>query len=80
MEFLIFTSPIGLHGNNLSIEFALNILLEKKKHLIHISTFLEQINPSEFAKIINEAYIILVFANRERGQDPIHPKIFVPKE
>jgi hypothetical protein len=32
--------------------------------------FLKQINPSELAKIINKAYIICMFPNRERGRTP----------
>jgi hypothetical protein len=58
IEFFILTSPISLHCNNFSIKFSLNKLLEIKKYLINIRMLLEQIYPSKFAKIIDEAYIV----------------------
>jgi hypothetical protein len=39
MEFLIFTTPIGLHGDDYSAKFALNQLLKIEKHLVNIGTF-----------------------------------------
>jgi hypothetical protein len=48
----------------------LNILLVIKKSLINIRTFFEQINPSEFAKVIDKAYIICMFPNRKRCRPP----------
>ena len=58
VEFFIFTTPINLHGNDLSIKLALNKLLKIKENLIHLRTFFKQIDPSKFTVIINEAYII----------------------
>jgi hypothetical protein len=70
VQFLIFTNPISLHGENFATKLALNILLKIKKDLIHFRTFLKQINPSKLAKIINETYIIRMFAYRERSRTP----------
>jgi hypothetical protein len=53
MEFFIFTTPISLHCNDFPIEFALNELLKVKEHLINFRMIFKQINPSEFAEIIN---------------------------
>jgi hypothetical protein len=39
-------------------------------NLINITPLFEKINPSEFAIVINKAYIILVFANRGRSWAP----------
>jgi hypothetical protein len=47
-----------------------NILLIIEKSLINIRTCFKQIDPSEFAKIINKAYIICMFSHRERGRTP----------
>jgi hypothetical protein len=44
--------------------------LKIKKHLIHIRTLLEQINPGELAEIINKAYIVCMFPNRKRSWTP----------
>jgi nitrogen regulatory protein PII-like uncharacterized protein len=71
MEFFIFTSPvIGLHGDNFLIKPTLYIFLEIKKNLEHFGMFLEQINLGKLAKIINEAYIICMFARRHRSRIP----------
>jgi hypothetical protein len=69
MEFLIFTPPlpISLHSNYFPSKLALNILLKIKEHLINIITLFKQINPCELAKIINKAYIVCMFPNRERS-------------
>jgi hypothetical protein len=63
MEFLIFTTPIGLHSDDFPAKFALNQLLKIKKHLVNIRTLFDQINPCELAKIIDKAYIVRVFIN-----------------
>jgi hypothetical protein len=54
--------------------------LKIKKNLINIRTFLKQINPSILAKIIDEAYIICMFAYRKRSWTPYIRKKLVPKE
>jgi hypothetical protein len=59
--------PISLHSNNFPSKLAFNILLKIKKHLIHIRTLFEQINPGELAEIINKAYIVCIFPNRKRS-------------
>jgi hypothetical protein len=41
-----------------------------KKSLINIRTLFEQINPGEFTKIIDKAYIVCMFSHRERGRTP----------
>jgi hypothetical protein len=45
-------------------------LLKVKKSLINIRTLLKQIDPSEFTKIIDKAYIVLMFPNRKRCWSP----------
>jgi hypothetical protein len=75
VEFFIFTTPISLHGDNLTIKLALNILLKIKKHLINIRMLLKQVDPSKFTEVINEAYIICMLANRERSRTPYIKKI-----
>jgi hypothetical protein len=81
MEFFIFTSPVGLHGDNFLIKPAFYIFLEIKKNLEHFGMFLEQINPGKLAKIINESFIICMFARRHRSRIPhMRKNLLIPRE
>ena len=59
-----------MHGDNFAIKLSFNKLLKIKEDLINLKKFLKKINPCEFAKIIDKAYIISVLANRGRGRTP----------
>jgi hypothetical protein len=63
IQLLIFPTPVGLHGNNLSIQEALNMLLENVEFREQFRFVLQKINPSKFGIVINEAYIITEFAS-----------------
>jgi hypothetical protein len=41
IEFLIFTSPVGLHGKDFSTKPTFDILLKIKEHLKHLGAFLK---------------------------------------
>ena len=64
IQLLILASPVSLHGEDLFVELAFDKRLEIGKNLKHLRSIFQKINPSIFAKIINEAYIILIAPNR----------------
>ena len=59
IEFFIFTSPIRLHCNNFPTKRSLDKGLELLKFREYFRFMFQQIDPCEFAEIINEAKIIL---------------------
>jgi hypothetical protein len=63
MKLLIFSSPIGLDSKNFSVKKPLNKILKFSKNLKNFGLMLEQVDPCEFAKIINEAHIIFILSN-----------------
>jgi hypothetical protein len=60
----ILASPVRLNNKNLSIKLLFNKTLELLKLLKHLGFELDEINPCEFAKVVNEANIILLSADR----------------
>jgi hypothetical protein len=60
----ILTSPVQLNSRNLSIKLSFNKTLDLLKLLKHLRFELDEINPGEFTKVINEANIILLSADR----------------
>jgi hypothetical protein len=67
---LIFRTPISLHGNNLSVQESLNMLLGILEFRKHFRYVLQKKYPSKFGVVINEAYIIAEFASRARSRPP----------
>jgi hypothetical protein len=65
-RYLIFGTqhPVGLNDKNLLIKQALNKTLEFFESLEYFIFVFEQVNPSEFTKIINETNIIFISPNR----------------
>jgi hypothetical protein len=70
VQLLILTTPIGLHSDNISRKFAFNKVHEIVEDIKDIRFFLNKINPCELAKIIDEAYIIIVSTYRGRRRTP----------
>ena len=67
---LIFPTPIGLHGNYLTIKETFNMSLEKTKFLEDIRFIFEQIYPAKLAKIINKADIIFLSSYKDGSRTP----------
>jgi hypothetical protein len=59
-----------LDSKNLLVKESHNEILEIKKILEHLRLVLEKIDPSEFAKIINEANIVFISTNGLTGRTP----------
>lgn len=70
IQFLVFTSPIRLHGNDFAIKKAFNKTLKIMKTLKDFRFVAKQINPSEFTEIIDKTNIIIEFAYRSRCGTP----------
>jgi hypothetical protein len=64
VKLLILASPIRLNSKNLSIKPPFNKTLKLLKLLKHLGFELDEINPGEFSKVIDEANIILLSADR----------------
>jgi hypothetical protein len=62
--------PITLHGKDLTMKEALNMGLEFLKFLQNFIFVFNKIDPSEFAKIINETHIVFKPTNRFRCRAP----------
>jgi hypothetical protein len=60
VKFLIFTTLIGLHGENFSIKESLSKGLKLSKFLKDFRFMLKQIDPCKFTVIINKANIISI--------------------
>jgi hypothetical protein len=58
MDFVIFTTPIGLNYLDLRTQKALNIGLEGIKHILNIRLVFKKINPIEMCVIIDKTDII----------------------
>jgi hypothetical protein len=63
VKFPILTSPVQLNSKNLLIKLPFNKTLELLKLLKHLGFELDEINPGEFTKVIDEANIILLSAD-----------------
>jgi hypothetical protein len=61
---------VGLHGQQFLIEESFNTSLEVLKFLKNFRFMFEQVNPCEFAKIIDKRNIVIVLSNRSRGRAP----------
>ena len=59
MEFVIFTTPIGLNCLDLRTQEAPNIGLEGIKHILNIRLVFKKINPTKTCVIIDKADIII---------------------
>jgi hypothetical protein len=70
IQFFLFSSPIRLDGQNLSIQDALHMLLKNVKLSKHLGLMFQEKNSSVFGEIIDEANIISVSANRTRRRTP----------
>jgi hypothetical protein len=70
IQFFILASPIGLHSNYFLIKFAFNKVHEIVKDIKDIRLLFDEMDPSEFAKIINEAHIIFVATYGYRCRTP----------
>jgi hypothetical protein len=67
---LVFTTPIGLHSDDLSTKESLNQVLEVSKALKHFRFMFKSINPHILAQVIYEAYIVFFSTNELRGRVP----------
>jgi hypothetical protein len=63
VEFFILTSPGSLHGNNFTINKSLNKSLEFLEFLEDLVLVFWEVDPSKFAKIVNETHIIFKSSN-----------------
>jgi hypothetical protein len=70
IEFLILTTPIGLHGNNFLIKETFNKMLKIMKLLKNIRFIFQQIDSCELTEIINKTDIVFISPNRIRGWTP----------
>jgi hypothetical protein len=55
---LVFTTPIGLHSDDLSAKESLNQVLEVSEALKHFRFMFKSTNPHILAQVIYEAYIV----------------------
>ena len=74
MEFVIFTTPIGLNCLNLSTRKALNISLESIEHILNIRLVFNEIDPTKTCVIIDKTDIIF---ETSRGGNRRTPNIGV---
>ncbi len=70
MEFLIFSTPIGLHSNYFITKEPLNKSLKLMELLKNIRFVFKGIYPSKFAEIINKTNIEFISSNRTRSWTP----------
>jgi hypothetical protein len=70
VELLILTTPVSLDGYDFLIKQAFNKILKLSKFLKHLKFVLKKINPSKFAEIINETYIVFIISNGNTGWPP----------
>jgi hypothetical protein len=59
IEFLVLTTLVGLHAQDLAIKGSINKPLKHMKDLKNFGFVANEINPWEFAEIINKASIII---------------------
>jgi hypothetical protein len=66
IKFLILTTPVSLHGDDLAMKETLNKCLKLLEFLEDLRLVLKEINPGKLAKIINKTDIIFKMSNRFR--------------
>jgi hypothetical protein len=69
IQSLIFTTPIGLHDNDFSIQKMFNVL-KHTKFRKRFRLVLQEKDPSQFGIIINETHVVFIIANRIRDSPP----------
>ena len=67
---LVLPTPIGLHGNDLTIKQTFNMSLEKTKFFKDIRFIFEQIYPTKLAEIINKTDIVFLPSYRDGSRTP----------
>jgi hypothetical protein len=72
--FDILPPPIGLDRSNFAAKLSFNKVLEILEASKNLKFLTNEVNPNKFTVIINETYIISIFANRNWGGAPIHRK------
>ena len=70
IKFFILPSPIYLHKKDFLIKKAFYHVLKFMETLKHFRFMFQQIYPSKFTKIINEANIKIILANRGGSGSP----------
>ena len=60
MEFVVFTTPVGLNDLDFIIQKAFDMSLKVVENLLNIRLVFKQINPGEARVVINKTNIILV--------------------
>jgi hypothetical protein len=70
MEFVVFTTPIGLNCLDLRIQKALNISLESIEYLLNIRLVFNKIDPTKTCVIIDKTDIIFETSRRGNGRTP----------
>jgi hypothetical protein len=75
IKLLIFPTPVGLKRNNLTAKHVFNKLLKLEKIFGDLEFVTQQVDPSEFAIIINKANIIFFMTKRINGGSPNIRKI-----
>ena len=66
MEFVVFTTPVGLNGLDFIIQKAFDMSLKVVENLLNIRLVFKQINPGEARVVINKTNIILVPSRRSK--------------
>jgi hypothetical protein len=66
----IFPSPIGLDPLNFMIKKEFNMFLKFEKSILNFRFGMEEIDPREFAKIVNKTHIIFKPSNRSNCRTP----------
>jgi hypothetical protein len=66
-QFLVFTSPIGQHGQDFTIKQTLNMSLKTMKFINDIRPVFKQIVPCKFAKIVDKRNIVTMMSKRRGG-------------
>jgi hypothetical protein len=59
VEALILSTPIGMHGYDLVVEYVFHKSLKFFKEFENFILMMNKIKPQEFIKVINEANIVL---------------------
>jgi hypothetical protein len=67
IKFFIFSSPMGLNGNNFLVKAPLNKFLKFMELFKHLRFVTQGIKPNKFTMIIDEAHIIFIPPNRVRS-------------
>jgi hypothetical protein len=70
IELFIFTTPVCLHCDDLSIKKSLNKGLKFMELLKHLRFKLNKIDPREYTKVIDKTHIILISSSPFRSWTP----------